>query len=106
FRPPPDLKGCPDGPFRLCLSHTPDNIGWARRHGVDLMLSGHNHGGQIRLPVFGSVFVPSRYSRRYDCGVFHEPPTPWHVNRGRAPKPPIRYTRPPEARKIVLRKEG
>ena len=54
FRPAPDLSACPQGPFRLCLSHTPDNIRWARRAGVDLMLSGHVHGGQVRLPVFGS----------------------------------------------------
>ena len=72
FRPAPDLSACPPGPFRLCLSHTPDNIRWARRAGVDLMLSGHVHGGQVRLPVFGSMLVPSRYGRRYDCGVFDE----------------------------------
>src|SRR5262249_35984349 len=41
FGPPPDITTCPAGPFRLCLSHTPDNIGWARQHGVDLMLAGH-----------------------------------------------------------------
>src|SRR5262249_13061681 len=60
FRPPPDLTGCPDG-FRLLLSHTPDNIRWARRNNCGLMLSGHTHGGQIRVPVFGSLFVPSRF---------------------------------------------
>ena len=56
FRPPPDLTGCPTG-FRLLVSHTPDNIRWARRHDCRLMLSGHNHGGQIRMPVVGSMFV-------------------------------------------------
>src|SRR5262249_46721488 len=35
----PDLSACPAGPFRLCLSHTPDHVRWARRHGVDLMLA-------------------------------------------------------------------
>src|SRR5262249_56010186 len=30
-KPGPDLTGCPDGPFRLLLSHTPDNIGCARQ---------------------------------------------------------------------------
>ena len=38
-----DLRGCPDGPFRLCLSHTPDNARWACRNGMDLVLSGHVH---------------------------------------------------------------
>ena len=75
FPPPPDLSACPQRPFRLCLSHTPDNIRWARRAGVDLMLSGHVHGGQIRMPLIGSILVPSRYGRRYDCGVFDEAPS-------------------------------
>jgi predicted MPP superfamily phosphohydrolase len=102
-KPPPDLAGCPAGPFRLCLSHTPDNIAWARRSGVDLMLSGHVHGGQIRLPVIGSVLVPSRYGRRYDCGTFNEPPTVLHVSRGLSGEHPLRYLCRPEVTRLVLR---
>jgi predicted MPP superfamily phosphohydrolase len=104
FRPAPDLSACPADPFRLCLSHTPDNIRWARRHGVDLMLSGHNHGGQIRLPVVGSIFVPSRYSRRYDYGTFDENPTLLYVSRGLAGLHPLRYNCRPEVTRIVLRR--
>ena len=103
FRPGPDLKGCPEGVFRLCLSHTPDNIRWARRNGIDLMLSGHNHGGQIRFPLIGSLFVPSRYSRRYDCGTFHEPPTLLHVSRGLGEEHPVRFNCRPEVTLLVLR---
>jgi predicted MPP superfamily phosphohydrolase len=102
-KPPPDLSGCPAGEFRLCLSHTPDNYAWARAHGVDLMLSGHVHGGQIRLPWFGSVVVPSRWGRRYDCGVFDEPPTILHVSRGLGGKHPLRYNCRPEVTRLVLR---
>jgi predicted MPP superfamily phosphohydrolase len=104
FRPQPDLSDCPRGPFRLCLSHTPDNIGWARRQGVDLMLAGHVHGGQVRVPVLGSLFVPSRYGRRYDCGAFYEPPTLMYVGRGLAGREPLRYNCRPEVTRIVLRK--
>lgn len=103
FRPAPDLTGCPADLFRLCLSHTPDNIRWAQRHGIDLMLAGHNHGGQIRFPVFGSLFVPSIYSRRYDCGTFHEPPTLLHVSRGLAGQQPLRFNCRPEVTRFVLR---
>jgi len=106
FTPPPDLSACPAGPFRLCLSHTPDNTRWARRAGVDLMLSGHVHGGQIRLPLFGSVFVPSRYGRRYDCGVFQEGPTVLHVTRGLGGDHPLRYNCRPEAVLLTLRPGG
>jgi uncharacterized protein len=102
FRPPPDLTGCPDG-FRLLVSHTPDNIGWAKRNNCRLMLSGHNHGGQIRVPVLGSLFVPSRYSRRYDMGTFHEPPTVLHVNRGLGQKEPLRIRCRPQVSRLVLR---
>jgi uncharacterized protein len=102
FRPPPDLTSCPDG-FRLLVSHTPDNIRWGRRNDCRLMLSGHNHGGQIRLPIIGSMFVPSVYSRRYDMGTFHEPPTVLHVNRGLAGKEAIRFRCHPQVSRIVLR---
>ncbi len=103
FQPGPDLTNCPPDVFRLCLSHTPDTMPWARRHGIDLMLAGHNHGGQVRFPVIGSVFVPSCYSRRYDCGIFHEPPTLLHVSRGLGGKEPLRYNCKPEVVRIVLR---
>ena len=101
FRPPPDLSNCPDG-FRLLVSHTPDNIGWAKKNGCRLMLSGHNHGGQIRLPIIGSMFVPSKFSRRYDMGTFHEPPTVLHVNRGLSGKEPIRFRCAPQVSRLIL----
>jgi predicted MPP superfamily phosphohydrolase len=103
FKPAPDLSACPPEVFRLCLSHTPDTMKWARRQGIDLMLAGHNHGGQVRFPLIGSVFVPSCYSRRYDCGIFHEPPTLLHVSRGLAAKEPLRFRCRPEVTRIVLR---
>ena len=102
FRPPPDLAANPDG-FRLLVSHTPDNIAWARRNNCRLMLAGHNHGGQIRVPIFGSLFVPSRFSRHYDMGTFHEPPTVLHVNRGLSGKEPIRIRCRPQVTRLILR---
>jgi len=106
FGQAPDLRDCPVGPFRLCLSHTPDNIGWARLNGIDLMLSGHLHGGQVRLPLIGSLVVPSRYGRRYDCGTFNEPPTVLHVSRGLSGQEPLRINCRPEATKLVLERAG
>src|SRR5262249_41342342 len=103
FRPAPDISTCPDGIVRICLSHTPDNIRWAKRQQIDLMLAGHVHGGQIRSPVLGSVLVPSQSPRRYDCGVFYEPPTVLHVSRGLAGQHPVRYNCRPEVSKITLR---
>jgi predicted MPP superfamily phosphohydrolase len=67
------------------------------------MLAGHNHGGQIRVPFFGSILVPSQFSRRYDCGTFHEPPTLLNVSRGLAGQHPLRYFCRPEVTRITLR---
>jgi predicted MPP superfamily phosphohydrolase len=104
FRPGPELFAAPTGHFRLLLSHTPDYIEWASRNKVDLMLSGHNHGGQIRLPIFGSIFVPSRHGRRYDTGTFERKGTILHVNRGMSSKEPIRFRCNPQVTRIVFRK--
>lgn len=101
FKEVPDLASCPNG-FRLLLSHTPDNIRWAQRNHVSLMLSGHNHGGQVRLPVIGSIFVPSKFSRRFDMGTFFEPPTLLHVVRGLSGKEPLRFRCNPQVTRIVL----
>jgi predicted MPP superfamily phosphohydrolase len=103
IRTAPDLSVCSPDTFRLCLSHTPDNMSWAKSHGIDLMLSGHVHGGQVRLPVFGSLLLPSQCGRRYDCGVFLEGPTVLHVSRGLGSKDPLRFRCPPEATLLILR---
>ncbi len=103
FKPQPDLSACPEEPFRFCLSHTPDNIHWAQKNHIDLLLAGHVHGGQIRLPLIGSLFVPSRYSRRYDCGTFFEPPTLMYVSRGLAGQHPLRFNCRPEVTWLELR---
>jgi uncharacterized protein len=98
---------CDDLPtFRVLLSHTPDHIDWARSNGVDLMLSGHNHGGQIVLPVIGPVFAPSRFGVRYAAGAFWCEPTLLYVSRGLAGRHPLRINCPPELTRIVLESPG
>lgn len=105
LRPAPDLRHCPPDLFRLCLSHSPDTIAWARRNHVALLLAGHNHGGQVRFPLVGPLLVPSRSSRRYDCGTFFEPPTLMHVSRGLAGTYPLRWNCRPEVTRLVLRRQ-
>jgi predicted MPP superfamily phosphohydrolase len=100
---PPDFTGTRDAKLRLLLSHAPDPLPRARENGVDLMLAGHNHGGQVRLPLIGPVYSPSRYGVRYASGTFHRPPTLLHVSRGLSAERPLRWNCPPEATKIVLR---
>src|SRR5205085_5810754 len=88
--PPIDPRAMPEADFRLLLSHSPDQIASAARRGIDLVLSGHNHAGQIRLPVVGPVFMPSLYSRRFDRGFFRQGRTLLYVSHGIGGQYPIR----------------
>ncbi|MDX2036416.1 MAG: metallophosphoesterase [Isosphaeraceae bacterium] len=98
-----ERKRRPDADFTIVLSHTPDQMprksSWG---GVDLILAGHNHGGQIRLPWLGPILMPSRYSRRFDKGVFSAKGTIMHVSPGVGGKHPIRYGCPPEVALLRL----
>lgn len=88
--------------FRLLLSHSPDQLPWARKHNFDLMLSGHTHGGQIRLPFIGALISPSHYGFRYAGGLYQEEPTLLHVSRGICGDHPIRLNCPPELPLLTL----
>lgn len=90
--------------FRLLLSHSPDQIGWARRHNIDLMLAGHTHGGQGRLPWIGPVLSPSYYGSRYASGTFYLAPSLMHVTRGLSGVHLMRIHCPPELALLTLRK--
>ncbi|HWE35380.1 MAG TPA: metallophosphoesterase [Isosphaeraceae bacterium] len=98
-----DLGDAPEADFRLVLSHTPDLFPRLAAGGIDLVLSGHNHGGQVRLPVLGPILMPSRYGRRFDLGFFRTGRSLLYVGRGVAGKHPIRYRCPPEVARLVLR---
>jgi hypothetical protein len=106
--PAADLRSSPEvggvgRAFRVLLAHTPDQLTWARRGDFDLMLAGHTHGGQIRLPLVGPLIGQSRYGVRYCSGVFYEQPTLLHVSRGVSGLEPIRIHCRPEITRILLR---
>lgn len=90
-------------PFKLLVAHTPDQFGWAAAHDFDLMLAGHVHGGQIRLPGLGPIVSPSLHGTRYACGVFYSEPTLMHVSRGISGTTPLRINCLPEITQLVLR---
>jgi len=97
--PPPSSRG---GPPRIVLAHSPDQLGWAQRHEVDLVLAGHTHGGQICLPWVGPIFSPTLCGVRFACGAFYAPPTVMHVSKGVSADFPVRFHCPPEAVKLTL----
>jgi len=98
----PDMDGIGESDFRLLLSHSPDQLGWARRHGVNLMLAGHTHGGQGRLPLIGPLLSPSFHGSRYASGDFLKPPTTLHVTRGLGGVHLLRINCRPELSLITL----
>ncbi|PQO35437.1 metallophosphoesterase [Blastopirellula marina] len=105
-----NIEACPaeengEHIFRLAVAHTPDRLHFAARHDFDLVLAGHNHGGQIRLPVIGPLISPSRYGVRYASGVFFETPTLMHVSRGLSGTFPLRIRCQPEISRIILRRK-
>lgn len=105
FPPAPLAEGeGTDDEFRLLLSHSPDQLQWARRRDVRLMLAGHTHGGQGRLPWIGPVLSPSRYGSRYASGSFYVAPTTMHVSRGLSGVHLLRINCPPELALLTLRK--
>lgn len=103
FAPAPDLSRA--GAFRIALAHSPDQLAWARANGVDLLLAGHVHGGQFRLPIVGPILSPSRHGVKYAMGVFDAPRTVLHVSAGLGGKIPFRLRCPPEAARLILRSQ-
>jgi predicted MPP superfamily phosphohydrolase len=106
-----DLRACPPHdssgvPLRVLLSHSPDQFEWAERHEIDLMLAGHNHGGQIRLPIVGAILAPSLNGVRYAAGAYRHGSTVMHVSRGTASLSPIRIHCPPEIAVLTLCSAG
>jgi len=99
----PNFASSSPGAFRLLLSHTPDHFEFARNQCVDLMLSGHNHGGQVVLPILGPIYGPSRFGVKYAGGVFWQEPTLLYVSRGLSGQHPLRWNCTPELTKLVLR---
>ncbi len=88
----------------LLLSHNPDFVERIRDPRVDLVLSGHTHGGQIVLPLVGAPVTASRYGQKYVRGLVQGPTARVYVSRGVGTiGPPIRFGAPPEVTFLTLR---
>lgn len=96
------LHGVPADGFKLLLAHEPDSADEAAEYGIDLQLSGHVHGGHLRLPLLGP-FVRPRYGLRYLDGIYKVGGMAMYVSRGLGGAP-LRLLCKPEATIITLRK--
>lgn len=83
---------------RLALSHNPDTIYMVDEETADMVVSGHTHGGQIRLPWFGAfVSVATKLETRYYKGLSEHNGIPLYVTSGLGESgPPLRFLNPPE----------
>ncbi len=93
-------RGIPENGPKILLCHNPAIIGQAARYGFDLVLSGHTHGGQVRLPVLKSFYRTTRFRTGWDR--LHR--TQIYVNRGLGQVVvPFRLGCPPEIALFELR---
>lgn len=98
------LSGTADGAPVLLLAHSPTIFPEAVRAGVDLTLTGHTHGGQIRLPLLGALWAPDLgFFPRWDYGRYREGRSTLIVNGGLGESVlPLRFNIPPEIVFITL----
>jgi predicted MPP superfamily phosphohydrolase len=92
----------PSNARAITLWHEPD---WAERvakHGAFLQLSGHSHGGQLRLPFLGPITAPTG-GRRFVKGLNFAAGMPIYTTRGVGVyRPPVRFRCPPELTLVTL----
>ncbi|MHA6534663.1 metallophosphoesterase [Paenibacillus sp. BAC0078] len=100
------LQGVPEGTFTLLMMHEPDYADIAEAYPFHLQLSGHSHGGQIRLPFVGAAYTPYG-SEKYISGLYYteKKAMPVYVNRGFGETVmPFRFLCRPELTIMTLRR--
>lgn len=97
------LAGCPAEAPALLLAHEPDFADlWSQDRRVAVQLSGHSHGGQVRLPGRGALALPP-YGQKYDYGLYRVGGTWLYTNAGLGlATPGLRLNCRPEVTEITL----
>ncbi len=86
----------PPGAAVMCLWHEGDRVEEAAPYGAFLQLSGHSHGGQVRLPGIGAMAAPT-LGKRYPLGRYAIGDGELYVSAGLGMyRPPVRFNCPPE----------
>jgi predicted MPP superfamily phosphohydrolase len=89
---------------KILLCHNPQGVRMAAEHHIDLVLSGHTHGGQVRLPVVGALYTRSKLGKRFISGWNSLNGTQIYVSRGIGKVLlPVRVGCPPEITLLHLR---
>lgn len=97
------LRKIPATEAVILLAHEPDYADQACKFPIDLQLSGHSHGGQVRVPLLPPLFLPS-LARKYVWGSYRVGPLPLYTNAGLGTvNLPVRLNCPPEITLLTLR---
>ena len=101
-----DLQNETDS-FTILLSHRPELFDTYVDSGVDLVFSGHAHGGQFRIPLVGGLVAPNQgFFPKYDAGQFNRENTTMIVSRGVGNSIiPVRFNNRPEIIVVTLNAE-
>ncbi len=101
------FQGVPSDMPRILLSHNPDYAEvMPKNERVDLVLAGHTHGGQVRLPFSIAPVTMSKYGQKYTGGLVRLANTQVYVSRGIGVVGlPIRFNCPPEITLITLTRD-
>jgi uncharacterized protein len=101
------LDGIPDAALLILLTHNPEAWLDPRVQGADLVLAGHTHGGQFRVPLIGALHTQGTYlSRQRPAGWFERGRSRMFVSRGLGESFPFRFGAPPQAVLIRLVSDG
>lgn len=77
------LEGIQEQDFTILLSHSPQLFETAASSGADLVLTGHYHGGQIRIPFMRAIYAPGGgFFPRYDSGLYRQGESYMYLSRG------------------------
>ncbi len=97
------LEAVPEGAFTILLSHSPDIVESAVERRLQVVLSGHLHGGQVVIPFAGPVVGMSKFGTRFAAGHFLLESTHLVVSRGLGEEAiPVRLFCPPEILLVTL----
>lgn len=90
--------------YCVLLSHRPEAFSAYVTENIDLVLSGHAHGGQFRLPFVGGIIAPNQgLFPKYDAGMYSENNTTMIVSRGIGNSIiPVRFNNRPEIVSVEL----
>jgi uncharacterized protein len=103
-QPQETMQGLTEEQLVILLSHNPDAVLYSSVNLADLVIAGHTHGGQIRLPWIGSIArLPTKLGNDYDKGLFDYEDQQLFISAGVSETGPrARLFNPPEINLLTI----